>query len=125
MKKLFLALLVFTVQLGAADLDFTFDYGYVIPGCIDADVNCIVGFEIRDEKDGSVVAVATATPGASTPAIDIPATATGYVRLGNRTFAAYAIARDNEGAQIESLKSVEVNIVIRPFPATNVRVSQK
>ena len=126
MKKLILVLVLIGIQAEAADIEFRFDYSYQTPGCADAaDVNCVEGFEVRDQKDGLVVAQAAATPGASTPAVDIPATATGYPRLGNRTFAAFAIARDNEGGRIESLQSLEVSEVIRPTAPANVRATAK
>ena len=126
MRKLILFLLLSGIPAFGADIDFLFDYPYTNPGCVDAfAVNCIEAFEIRDQRDGAVVATATATPGANTPAVDILATAIGYGRLGNRTFAAYAIARDNEGGRIESRQSNEVSTVIRPFPPENTRGNQQ
>ena len=125
MKTLLLVLL-FAVPTWAADIDFTFDYSYQTPGCADAAaVNCVESFEIRDQRDGLIVAIATATTGATTPAVDIPAAALSYPRLGNRTFAVYVIARGNEGLRIESLQSNEATAVIRPFPATNTRATQR
>ena len=125
MKKLLLVLLLSAFSLQAADIDFLFDYVYVTPGCVDAaSVDCIDSFEVRDEKDGAVVAIATATPGANTPAVDIPAFATNYAKLGNRTFAAYAVGRTDTGARIESLKSNDATAVIRPDAATNNRANQ-
>lgn len=124
MKKLIILLLMAATQACAADIDFLFDYDYQTPGCVDSSsVNCVASFEIRDLKDGSVVATVPATSGSSSPVTNIPVIATDYPRLGNRTFAAYAIGRDNEGGLIESLKSNEVTVINRPFAPANIRAT--
>ena len=133
MKKLLLVLL-FAVPAWAAELDFTFAYNYVTPGCLDtSDVDCVESFEMRDVDGGAVVGIATATPGANTPAIDIPLFATGYGRLGNRQFIAFAIGRTGTGARIESEAStltIDLDtgkdfLVVKPDKAIDPKGRQK
>lgn len=126
MKKLILLIFLAGSSACAADIDFLFDYDYRTPGCADVgEVNCVVEFQIRDQADGTVVATVPATAGSNSPVTNIPAIANGYGRLGNRTFAAYAIARDNEGGMIESVKSNDVTVINRPFAPANIRASLK
>ena len=125
MKKLILILLFATVTTWAADIDFTFDYSYATPGCVDAaTVNCVESFEVRDKRDGAVVATVAAAP-STTPVTGITTTAFSYPKVGNRTFEAFAIARDEDFVQIESLASVSVSVVIRPSRPENVGASQR
>ena len=122
MKKLIFILLfsMCSVPVYSSTIDFTFDYSYETPGCADAaDLNCVQRFEIRDQQDGTVVASILASPSAI-PVSGILATASGYPKIGERTFGAFAVAVDDNGNLFESKSSIPVTVSVSPSEPTGL-----